>query len=111
MATTSFARRNVSGSSAAARARFVIGPSPTIVIVSGSFSRKIFRISLCAGSRDGIKDVDALMWLLVRSGPNWSFQVSSGERWGCYDLRSVSDGFFEYLTYTVVHTAEAINSI
>lgn len=47
--TTSFARRNVSGSSAAARARFVSGPTATIVTVSGSFSLSILRISWWAG--------------------------------------------------------------
>ena len=49
MVTTSLARRNASGSSAAARAQFVSGPMATMVIVSASFSRRIRRISLCAG--------------------------------------------------------------
>ena len=49
MATTSLTRRKASGSSAAARAQFVSGPMAMMVIVSASFSRKIRRISLCAG--------------------------------------------------------------
>lgn len=44
MTTTSFALKNVSGSSAAANAKFVIGPTATIVTVSGSFSLSVFRI-------------------------------------------------------------------
>ncbi len=54
--TTSFALRNASGSSAAARAQFVSGPMATMVIVSGSFSRRILSISLCAGWDDALKE-------------------------------------------------------
>lgn len=50
----SFTRRNVSGSSAAAKERLVSGPRATIVIVSGSFSFSIRRISLCEGFLDGV---------------------------------------------------------
>lgn len=45
MTTTSFTRRKVSGSVAAAMARFVRGPIATIVIVSGGFSWRRRRIS------------------------------------------------------------------
>ena len=53
MTTTSFARRNVSGSIADARARLVNGPTATMVTVSGSFSRSTRSISSCAGRLDG----------------------------------------------------------
>lgn len=42
---TSLARRNVSGSTDAARAKFVKGPIATRDMVSASFSRSIRRIS------------------------------------------------------------------
>lgn len=54
MTTTSFTRRNVSGSSAAAKARLVRGPTATRVTESGSLSRSARRISLYAGSLDGV---------------------------------------------------------
>ena len=93
--TTSFTRRNVSGSSAAARAQFVSGPMATMVMVSGSFSRKIRRISWCAGREVGLKeDVGSVRWsvsfaasVMMESGGGCSnsfFHVSSGERCGCW---------------------------
>lgn len=54
MTTTSLTRRNVSGSSAAAKARLVSGPTATRVTESGSLSRSARRISLYAGSLDGV---------------------------------------------------------
>ena len=92
--TTSFTLRNVSGSSAAARAQFVSGPMATMVIVSASFSRKILSISLCAGRDDGVKRVVGTVRLSVslaasvitESGGGCSNRCShmySGERCGC----------------------------
>lgn len=54
--TTSFTLKNVSGSLAAARARFVNGPTATRVTVSGSFSRRMWRISSCAGFFEAMKE-------------------------------------------------------
>ncbi len=54
MIMTSFTLRNVSGSSAAAIARFVSGPMAIMLTVFGSFSRSIRKVSLCAGSRLGV---------------------------------------------------------
>jgi hypothetical protein len=93
--TTSFTLRNASGSSAAARAQFVSGPMATMVIVSGSFSRKILSISLCAGWDDALKEkvgsvrfpVSFAASVIIESGggcSNKCFHVSSGERCGCY---------------------------
>lgn len=50
MTMISFALRNVSGSAAAAMARFVIGPMATMVIESGLFSRSRESITSWAGS-------------------------------------------------------------
>lgn len=56
MTTTSFTRRKVSGSWAAANARFVKGPTATIVTVFSSFSFRTRRISSAAGCLDGMND-------------------------------------------------------
>lgn len=87
--TTSFAFRNVSGSSAAARARFVKGPTDTIVIVSTGFSRSRRRISLCAGVTEAVNDDDgeassrasAICSGVAFSGGGWNkvFHASDGE--------------------------------
>jgi hypothetical protein len=95
MTTTSFTRRNVSGSSAAARARLVIGPIATMVILSGSFSRSRRRISLCPAVRDGV-NIDSVSVFLSSSAimpcsgsaessteSNSCFHVSAGVRCGC----------------------------
>src|SRR5277367_1430387 len=95
--TTSFTLRNTSGSSAAARAQFVSGPMATMVIVSGSFSRKILSISLWAGWDDALKEkvgsvrfpVSFAASVIIESGggcSNKCFHVSSGERCGCYNI-------------------------
>jgi hypothetical protein len=95
--TTSFTLRNASGSSAAARAQFVSGPMATMVIVSGSFSRKILSISLWAGWDDALKEkvgsvrspVSFAASVIIESGggcSNECFHVSSGERCGCYNI-------------------------
>jgi hypothetical protein len=92
---TSFTLINASGSSAAARAQFVSGPMATMVIVSGSFSRKILSISLCAGWEDALKEkvgsgkfpMFFAASVIIESGggcSNKCFHVSSGERCGCY---------------------------
>jgi len=93
MTTTSFTRRKVSGSLAAAIARFVKGPTATIVTLSSSFSLKISSITSYAGFKDGVKSE---CWSLTAcsaaasSGERFSglglksdFHVSAGERWGC----------------------------
>jgi hypothetical protein len=49
MITTSFTLKKVSGSSAAAVARFVRGPIAMMEIVPASFSRKSLSVSLWAG--------------------------------------------------------------
>lgn len=55
MTTTSFTFKKVSGSCEAAIARFVNGPTATIVIVSGSFSLSRSSITSCAGLSEGVK--------------------------------------------------------
>jgi len=55
MTTTSLTFKNVSGSCAAAIARFVSGPTATIVTVSGSFSLSKSSMTSCAGFSDGVK--------------------------------------------------------
>jgi len=85
---TSLTRKNVSGSSAAARARLVRGPTATIVIVSSGFSFKSRRISWWAGRVDGIKYDDPMSFDAVISSmvaPSFGalksvFQVSAGDR-------------------------------
>ena len=92
--TISFTLRKASGSSAAARAQFVSGPMAAMVIVSGSFSRKMRSISLCAGWDDALKEevgsvrfsVSFAASVMIESGGGCSnsfFHVSSGERCGC----------------------------
>ena len=89
--TTSFTRRNVSGSAAAARARFVSGPTATSVTVPGSCSRRMRRISSCAGFLDAMKERYAgpasvppcstvSMTLGVTSGSKRCSHVSEGVR-------------------------------
>jgi hypothetical protein len=90
MTTTSLTLKKVSGSFAAAIARFVSGPTATMVTVSGSFSANICSITSCAGFRDGM---NSLCFSLTASkaaassadrfsgvGKKRDFQVSSGER-------------------------------
>jgi hypothetical protein len=96
MTQTSLTRRNVSGSAAAAIARFVKGPTATMVTVSGSFSRSICSISSCAGLREGVKSecLSLTAWssaassgvIVLGIGLKRDFQVSSGLRWGCWGL-------------------------
>lgn len=91
--TTSFTRRNVSGSAAAARARFVSGPTATSVTVPGSCSRRMRRISSCAGFLDAMKErcagpgpasvppcLTVSMTLGVTSGSKRCSHVSEGVR-------------------------------
>lgn len=79
-------------------------------MVSGSFSRKTLRISLCAGWRDGVKDMEALEELVVLLVKT-SFQVSVGDRCGCCDLILIPKIVSNYFTYTAVHTSKAIDAI
>lgn len=93
MTTTSFTLRNVSGSCAAAIARFVSGPTATIVIVSGSFSLSKSSMTSCAGLSDGVKRQCSSLTFCSSAassgerssgvGLNSVFQVSAGERCGC----------------------------
>ena len=90
---TSFTRKNVSGSSAAARARLVRGPTATIEIVSRGFSLRRRRISWWAGRVDGVKHDDPTSFEAAISSTvapslgvsNRAFQVSAGDRWGCWN--------------------------
>lgn len=89
--TTSFTRRKVSGSSAAAIARLVKGPTAIIVIVLGSFSRSSRKISLCDGDLEAVNVVGGVSSSFVFStsddpgGANVKsdFHESDGERCGC----------------------------
>lgn len=122
--TTSFALRNASGSSVAARAQFVSGPMATMVIVSGSFSRKILSISLCAGSDDALKEkvgsarfpVSFAASVIIESAggcSNKCFHVSSGERCGCYiiALSSYRHPFCAKHAYCSMDTTKSIYAI
>lgn len=64
IAITSFARRSVAASSAAARARLVSGPSAMIVIVSGGDSARSRSMSLWLGTVEGVNWwwVFAVVW-------------------------------------------------
>ncbi|KAI5305463.1 hypothetical protein KEM55_008983 [Ascosphaera atra] len=85
----SLTRRKVSGSSRRAWARLVRGPMATMVIVSGSFSRRRRRISQWEGCLEGMKGfvfsekeaVDARLAASVGQGA-WKAcsQASCGER-------------------------------
>lgn len=93
MTTTSLTLRNVSGSFAAAMARFVSGPTATMVIVPGSFSLNKSSMTSCAGLSDGVKsECFSLTFCSAAAssgarffgwGVKSDFHVSSGERWGC----------------------------
>lgn len=93
MTTTSLTFKKVSGSCEAAMARFVNGPTATIVIVSGSFSLSKSSITSCAGLSEGVKRQCSSLafWRFAASaeersfgvGSNSDFHVSAGERWGC----------------------------
>ena len=93
MTTTSLTLRNVSGSFAAAMARFVSGPTATMVIVPGSFSLNKSSMTSCAGLSDGVKsECFSLTFCSAAAssgarffgwGVKRDFHVSSGERWGC----------------------------
>lgn len=90
MTTTSFTRRNVSGSSEAAIARLVKGPTAIIVIVLGSFSRSNRKISLCDGTLEAVNAVDGAPSSFAVSaadlvdpggvGVKRTFHASDGER-------------------------------
>ncbi|KAL5888478.1 hypothetical protein ACKVWC_011567 [Pyricularia oryzae] len=86
MTQTSRARRSVSGSSAAARARLVMGPMVRIVTVWSGDSLRIRRISLCASVLDGVKYVEKL-GMSEGAPPGASSKrvrhVSAGVRSGC----------------------------
>lgn len=90
--TTSFTRRKVSGSSADAKAKLVSGPTATSVTVSGSFSRNARKISLWAGSLEGMKEWSSgsapvltvsIPWGSTAGSKRCS-QVWPGVRCGCY---------------------------
>lgn len=82
MTTTSLTFKKVSTSSAAASAKFVKGPTATIVIVSRGFSLRIRRISLCATFFEGMKDNsdEGGSAFAAPSRLNSSLQASDGER-------------------------------
>jgi hypothetical protein len=89
MTITSFAFRNVSGSSEAARARLVSGPSATMLIVSGGDSRRMSKMAWWEGRRLGVKSLNGVAldaFSRKESGEDWkaSFQVSAGLRCGCF---------------------------
>lgn len=123
MTTTSFTRKNASGSSAAASAMFVNGPMATIVIVSGSFSRRRRRISRCEGSWEGVKLASVLRsssamaacsgWVESEALAKRSFHVSAGVRCGCWDLVSIDDdaAVLSCETYALMDATKSILSI
>lgn len=87
---TSLARRKVSGSSAAARAQLVKGPTATMEMVLGSFSRRRRRISKCERWVEGVNKALGCCASLAaatvsaseedKADANRLFQVSSGVR-------------------------------
>lgn len=87
MTTTSLALRKVSGSRAAARARLVNGPTATIVMVSGSFSRSKRSISSLAGALEASNKAwpfESSVAISFSTGPavdaKSCFHVSAGDR-------------------------------
>lgn len=104
MTTTSLTRKKASRSSAAARARSVIGPIAAMVMVPGSLSRRSWRISWCEGvvlgsKRCGCCNSVEMSWggsveegaasagLAVEVGRGWEKRdchADDGVRWGCW---------------------------
>lgn len=119
MTTTSFARRNVSGSSAAARARLVKGPIATMVMVSLSFSRSKRSISSWEGFCDGrnmasgSRSSSSLTPAPSRfdAGSKRAFQVSAGDKCGCFrdDQSLLMSGMAN--AYRFVDIPNAVNAV
>jgi hypothetical protein len=120
MTTTSLTLKNVSGSFAAASARFVSGPTATIVIVSGSLSLSNSSICSCAGFSEGVNSECRSLTACSSaasssdrfsgSGRKSDFHVSAGVRCGCW--RAVSQFTCRRRrTHAVVNSTQTIHSV